>query len=340
MIADTTVAAAPPAAAPKVRIQSFEEILQQVRAGTVPMQLPVQPGSAVPRGPARSLYEWSGATPRGQPVWAQRGEAANACPTATEETLRNAREMAKRMEEEGLAAFRKTGQIPKGPPSPPIGAMLIEQKFVDFIIGPAGQSLAALNYAAGVYVHLDQTHKYSGYTIAHIYGPEDCTKRAKVALEFKISQWLPKGVTYAMAAPIGAVSPVGEGTPPLHPSQQNQNGASNLGAPGTLLTSTSSAPGSANVRPSPQQPAPPPTAAESAACGAGSAGGSCGAARPEAAKARSVEVLPPEALADPLVQSLAKWPSLAQSAARASAARSTGRQQVPQAPSAVTGGML
>ena len=36
-----------------------------------------------------------------------------------------------------------------------------------------GQSLAAINHAAGVNVNLDQTHKFSGYSIANIYGPEE-----------------------------------------------------------------------------------------------------------------------------------------------------------------------
>lgn len=81
--------------------------------------------------------------------------------------------------------------------------MVIEQKYVDFIIGPSGQSLAALNYAAGVTVHLDQSHSFAGYTIANIYGPEECAKRAKMALEFKISQWLPRGVSYSNASHSG-----------------------------------------------------------------------------------------------------------------------------------------
>lgn len=67
----------------------------------------------------------------------------------------------------------------------------MEQKYVDFLIGPGGQSLAAVNYAAGVTVHLDQTQKMSGYTLCNIYGPEDNVRNAKLAIEFKVSQWLP-----------------------------------------------------------------------------------------------------------------------------------------------------
>jgi len=279
------------------------------------MQMPVQPGSAVPkqwRLPARSLYDYT-AQPKGPPVWAFRGEDVNSVPTATDETLREAREMAKRMEEEGIIAARKSGIIPKGPPSPPIGCMVIEQKYVDFIVGPGGQSLAALNYAAGVTVQLDQSRKFSGYTVAHIYGPEDCTRRAKVALEFKISQWLPKGVTYMMAAPIGAVNPVGEDTPPLHPSQQR--GASS-GATGGPAAGTSAVlkPNFAGVHLS-AQGATGVSRSSTLPAGLGSA-----PPPPDAEEPRGP--LPPEALANPLVQSLQKWPALARSAARASAAGS------------------
>lgn len=73
---------------------------------------------------------------------------------------------------------------------------VIEQKYVDFLMGPGGnqcemhsdwatiqcenprktrtgQSLAAINHAAGVNVILDQTHKFSGYSHAKIFGPEE-----------------------------------------------------------------------------------------------------------------------------------------------------------------------
>lgn len=246
----------------------------------MPSAMPAVPGSAVPahlRLPARPMFEKS-LVPKGPPVWAFRDQST--APQASAETIAEARDIAKRQEEEGIIAARKSGVIPTGPPSPPIGAMVIEQKYVDNIMGPGGQSLTALNYAAGVVVVLDQSRKFSGYSIAHIYGPEDNTRRAKVALEFKISQWLPKGVTFQMSAPIGAVHPVGEGKDARHPSQ----------AP-----------------PPSQMPGPPLFG---------------GGTRPPAPGSKSDEV-PKEAMDNPLVQSLSKkWPSLAASAARASAARS------------------
>lgn len=317
--------------APRVRIQSFEEILQQVRAGALPTCMPAVPGSAAPSGlrlPARPLYEVTG---RGPPSWAQRGEA---CPVASAEVLRDAREEARRSEEEaarqracrsGTAGARTSGIIPKGPPSLPMGTMVIEQKFVDFIIGPGGQSLAALNYAAGVNVHLDQSRKFSGYTVANIYGPEDCARRAKVALEFKISQWLPRGapgagprgMTYASAAPIGANTPA---PGPAHSAAPSASAAAAAAA---------SAPGSGPAHNAQQRP----LGASSERAGATGAGAD--AASPGGDDAE----LPPEAFDDPLVQSLAKWPSLARSAARSVAARSsaTGAGAVA---TAVTGGVL
>ena len=45
---------------------------------------------------------------------------------------------------------------------PDEGVMIINQKFVDFLIGPSGQSLAAINYAAGVNIVLDQSHMWEG----------------------------------------------------------------------------------------------------------------------------------------------------------------------------------
>ena len=77
---------------------------------------------------------------------------------------------------------------------------VIEQKYVDFLMGPggkqcemhsewatlqwenpwktrSGQSLAAINHAAGVNVILDQTHKFSGYSHAKIFGSEEMQPR-------------------------------------------------------------------------------------------------------------------------------------------------------------------
>lgn len=79
---------------------------------------------------------------------------------------------------------------------------VIEQKYVDFLMGPGGkqceihsdwaaiqwenpwktgtgQSLAAINHAAGVNVILDQTHKFSGYSYAKIFGPEEMVTLAR-----------------------------------------------------------------------------------------------------------------------------------------------------------------
>mmetsp|Transcript_23843 Transcript_23843/g.45033 ORF Transcript_23843/g.45033 Transcript_23843/m.45033 type:complete len:173 (+) Transcript_23843:1-519(+) len=104
--------------------------------------------------------------------------------------LERAKEEAKMAEEQGRLLAKK-GPIPTGPPGLPTGVVVVEQKYVDFLLGPAGQSLAAINHAAGVNVTLDQTHKFSGYSLAKIYGPEDRVRNAKLAIDFKLSQWLP-----------------------------------------------------------------------------------------------------------------------------------------------------
>eukprot|EP00439_Symbiodinium_sp_Y106_P082241 s720_g21.t1 len=164
----------PAAAAPqRVRIQSFEEILAAVRSGAMPSMMPARAGSALqPQTaggfmlPARSLYD-SGY--KGQMF----GPSGEDCPQARPEMLERAKEEAKMAEEQGKRAAKKGASIPTGPPGLPTGVVVVEQKYVDFLLGPGGQSLAAINHAAGVNVNLDQTHKFSGYSIANIYGPEE-----------------------------------------------------------------------------------------------------------------------------------------------------------------------
>eukprot|EP00435_Cladocopium_sp_Y103_P039633 s29_g10.t1 len=207
-----------PSAMPqRTRIQSFEEILAAVRSGAMPSVMPARAGSALrpPGGggftlPARSLYD-SGY--RGQSF----GPSGEDCPQARPEMLERAREEARIAEEQGkgmrihdvrmegedededdteqedilMGLALKKGPAANGPPGLPTGIVVIEQKFVDFLLGPAGQSLAAINHAAGVNVILDQTHKFSGYSHAKIYGSEEKVKDAKLAIDFKLSQWLP-----------------------------------------------------------------------------------------------------------------------------------------------------
>lgn len=202
------------------------------------------------------------------PSFGPRGEV---CPVASPEVLHNAKEQAAVAEAAGREAARRSGQAPKGPPNLPTGVVVVEQKYVDFLIGPGGQSLASINYAAGVNVHLDQSNKFSGYTIANIFGNEEAAERAKVAIDFKISQWLPRGMSY------GAVGPGSYAPAPLHTSGPSHTAVSSRPQPKAFV---GSADGSAAYDPT-----------------VGS-----------------------EALSDPLVKALAKWPSLARSAARATAA--------------------
>lgn len=220
--------------------------------------------------PARPLYDLQ---PRG-PGYAPKGEV---CPQASEAVLRTAREQAVRAEIAGQGAARQTGLVPRGPPSLPTGVVVVEQKYVDFIIGPGGQSLASINYAAGVNVQLDQSNKFSGYTIANIYGTEAAAKQAKVAIEFKISQWLPRGVSYGSMGSAQGSTP----SQPSKPVQQIQR------APvSTVDSSATSIQDQSNIG--------------------------------------DAEDPPDKALNKPLVQSLAKWPSVVRSAGRSSAAGVSG----------------
>merc|ERR1712100_217828 len=135
--------------------------------------------------PARPLLGGSGSR---EPDYGRRD---GMFPEPDPEVLAEATAKAVKAEEQGKEFVRKTGQVPRGPPGLPTGVMVINQKFVDFLIGPNGQSLAAINYAAGVNIVLDQSHMWEGYTIAQIFGDEDNTKRAKLAIEFKSTQWRP-----------------------------------------------------------------------------------------------------------------------------------------------------
>ncbi|CAK9083415.1 KH_dom_type_1 domain-containing protein [Durusdinium trenchii] len=155
---------------------SENEILAAVRSGAMPSVMPARAGSALSARPqhgggggftlpARSLYD-SGY--RGQHF----GPSGEDCPPARPEILERAKEDARIAEEQGKMALKK-GPVPTGPPGLPLGVVVIEQRYVDFLLGPGGQSLAAINHAAGVNVILDQTHKFSGYSIANIYGSEE-----------------------------------------------------------------------------------------------------------------------------------------------------------------------
>jgi len=263
---------------PRMRIQSYEEILREVQARAHSTSQSAYSGITLP---ARPLYA------QGGPDYVPRGDVYT---QASPEVLTAAKERALEVELAGKQAAKQSGQPPKGPPGLPTGTMVIEQKYVDFIIGPGGQSLAAINYAAGVNVHLDQSNKFAGYTVANIYGPEDNAKRAKVAIEFKVSQWLPRPGAGMLASPgasvvsRGSVAPKAVSIPPQPPQLPNP--------------------------PQPPQPPQPLTIAAPKARDA---------ARPPQEDDDDDEELPPGAMNDPLVKALAKWPSLARSAARAAA---------------------
>lgn len=227
----------PAMATQRVRIQSFEEILAAVRSGAMPSVMPARAGSALSARPqhgggggftlpARSLYD-SGY--RGQHF----GPSGEDCPPARPEILERAKEDARIAEEQGKMALKK-GPVPTGPPGLPLGVVVIEQRYVDFLLGPGGQSLAAINHAAGVNVILDQTHKFSGYSIANIYGSEEKVRNAKLAIDFKLSQWLPLHER-RKGGPAGAPAPVlPPGREPSSSLWFRTGGTSPAGAPESI----------------------------------------------------------------------------------------------------------
>ncbi|CAK9072719.1 unnamed protein product [Durusdinium trenchii] len=136
------------------------------RAGSALSARPQHGGGGGFTLPARSLYD-SGY--RGQHF----GPSGEDCPPARPEILERAKEDARIAEEQGARWHSRKALCQLGPPGLPLGVVVIEQRYVDFLLGPGGQSLAAINHAAGVNVILDQTHKFSGYSIANIYGSEE-----------------------------------------------------------------------------------------------------------------------------------------------------------------------
>lgn len=288
-------AAAAPAVAPTpgIRIQSFEELLEQVRNESKggcggPGQEPLRPAaaaaphSATPLGPGLPMRPLEGLA--GAPVNAEhmvprehliRGEVFQ---VATPEVLQAARERAKQFELVGREALQKTGQVPRGPPALPNGAMVVEQKYVSYLIGAGGLGLAAINSTAGVHVQIDHTNMHSGYSIVQFWGTEEQVQQAKFLVEFKISQYRPRqGVAKEDAHTLGSIAP--------------QAGAGAVVPAGALPPRTVAG-----------DPLPPPEASDNA-----------------------------------LARSLARWPSLARSAAQAAADRQTAAAAA-QVPVAATAG--
>lgn len=213
----------------------------------MPSMMPARAGSAFQSGgggggggggsfalPARSLYEagYKGLTA---------GTSSEDCPNASHEELERARHQAKMEENQGREAAKRGGGAPTGPPGLPTGCVVVEQKFVDFLLGPGGQSLAAINHAAGVNVVLDQSNKFSGWSLVNIYGPEDKAEHAKLAVDFKISQWLPRDVRMRSGGAVsisqlqpGSITSVGASRldhPPPPPSGDGLRGYSSSGGP-------------------------------------------------------------------------------------------------------------
>merc|ERR1719329_623389 len=116
-------------------------------------------------------------------------------PTGAPEVMHQAVIRAQEVEASGRAQFRATGQVPRGPPDLPTGTQIIEQRYVAYLIGCGGQALAAINQAAGVSTHIDQSTKFYGYSMANIYGPEDLAERAKAIIAQKIKEYRPRGMT-------------------------------------------------------------------------------------------------------------------------------------------------
>eukprot|EP00927_Polykrikos_kofoidii_P045633 TRINITY_DN3966_c0_g4_i1.p1 TRINITY_DN3966_c0_g4~~TRINITY_DN3966_c0_g4_i1.p1 ORF type:complete len:840 (+),score=178.25 TRINITY_DN3966_c0_g4_i1:121-2520(+) len=112
-------------------------------------------------------------------------------PEATREALASAVLRAQQVEAAGLQHIRETGVISRGPPDLPTACEVIEQKCVAYLIGKGGQALGAIGAAAGVSIHIDQSTKTFGWSMANIYGTEEGAVKAKMILRQKISEYRP-----------------------------------------------------------------------------------------------------------------------------------------------------
>lgn len=98
---------------------------------------------------------------------------------------------AEQVEAAGIENIRKTGELPRGPPDLPTGTMVIEQKYVAYLIGRGGQALAEINSAAGVSIQIDQSTRGTGFVVANIYGTEENAQKAKSIISAKIAVYRP-----------------------------------------------------------------------------------------------------------------------------------------------------
>jgi len=163
------------------------------RGGGWDKETPPPASSTAPAPPSRPALP-PGARPTAPPTQTVTygvKSAGDRHTTATPETLHSAILRAQQVEAEGKRIMRETGVIPRGPPDLPTGTEVIEQKYVAYLIGKGGQALAAINSAAGVHIHIDQSTKASGYCMANIYGNEEGTMKAKCILAQKISEYRP-----------------------------------------------------------------------------------------------------------------------------------------------------
>mmetsp|Transcript_3 Transcript_3/g.13 ORF Transcript_3/g.13 Transcript_3/m.13 type:complete len:412 (-) Transcript_3:161-1396(-) len=162
------------------RIQSFQEILRQVTSGQLlaPTLLPAMP--------ARPLEGYSGRdyVPREHIL----GGEPYAHVQPRPEALEAARVRAKDMETAGRESLRQSGHMPRGPPALPTGCVVVEQRYMSFLIGPGGQGIASISSTAGVLIDIDRSNMHAGYSVVLLYGAEDASERAKFLVNFKVSQ--------------------------------------------------------------------------------------------------------------------------------------------------------
>lgn len=75
----------------------------------------------------------------------------------------------------------------------PVRTIRIEQQYIGFVIGQGGEQLRRIREECGVSnIQIDQATKDRGFSVAQIFGPQDCVDRAVHLIEAKLAEIDPR----------------------------------------------------------------------------------------------------------------------------------------------------
>jgi len=104
--------------------------------------------------------------------------------TPTAEVWEAAEAHAQEQEKAGLAQYKISSKVPTGPPDLPTGVIVVEQRWARGLL----EQLPTINSTTQVLTHTDQSSRSAGYSVVSVYGPPDCTERAKGMITQHVEQ--------------------------------------------------------------------------------------------------------------------------------------------------------